>query len=195
MELSKQVFETLGNIELLSQKRAAVFASQKTPAELHGPVISFLDALKRLPIALAGGWQSPLEKKILNQINSSGSRCNIIHYLAKNINNFKPGEDQNQLVKDGRMLFISPGIQELRPSQRQINSRDELIFSQIDKILFIFIAAGGRLEEYFNRLLSASYQVFLFEHPLNKEFFNSSAVLLNEDNAELLLGSIPAAGY
>jgi len=187
MKAEKQMFETLGNVELLSQNRAAVLASQKTPAELYGPAQKLADSIIKLPFSAAGGWQSPLEKKILARISRVNSGCNIIHYLAKNINSLKLNDRQRQLLDDNRLLLISPGIQEQRPSRRQINNRDELMFSQTDKILFMFISPGGRLEEYFNRMISLSYQVFLLEHPLNKQFFDSSIVLLNEENAGLLL--------
>ncbi len=187
MNSVKQVFETLGNIELLSQNRTAIFASKETPAELYGPVQKLFESLTQLPLALAGGWQAPLEKKLLRQISHGSNGCNIIHYLARNINNLKLNSRQSQLMNDNRLLLISPGIEDARPSRRQVNNRDELMFSQIDKVLFLFLSAGGRLEEYFNRMISLSYQVFLFDHPLNKEYFDSSVVLLNEDNIELLM--------
>ena len=187
MKTEKKVFETLGNVELLSQNRAAMLASKETPAELFEPAQQLADSLLKLPFCAAGGWQSPLEKKLLAKISSKNSSCNIIHYLAKNINSLKLNTRQNELLNDGRLLLISPGIQDDRPSRRQINIRDELMFSQIDKILFLFISPGGRLEEYFNRMISLSYQVFLLEHPLNKLFFDSGVVLLNDENAGLLL--------
>ena len=187
MRSDKQVFETLGNVELLSQNRAAIFASKETPAELYRPAQTLFDFILKLPLAVAGGWHAPLEKKLLQQISHINSNCNIIHYLAKNINRLKLNDRQSRLINDNRLLLISPEIQDARPSRRQINSRDELMFSQIDKVLFIFISAGGRLEGYFNRMISLSYQVFLFDHPLNKEFFDSNVVLLNEDNVALLV--------
>jgi len=187
MKAEKQVFETLGNVELLSQNRTGVLASKETPAELYGAAQKLADSIIKLPLSAAGGWQSPLEKKIYKQISRINSRCNIIHYLATNINSLKLNDQQKQLLDENRLLLISPGIQEQRPSRRQINMRDELMFSQTDKILFLSISPGGRLEEYFNRMISLSYQVFLLEHPLNKRFYDSSVVLLNDENTEQLL--------
>lgn len=187
MITDKQVFETLGNVELLSQNRAAILASQQAPAEIFKPARALADSIAKLPLAAAGGWQSPLEKEILHQISHVKNQCNIIHYLARNINNLKLNKRQNPLMNSNKLLLISPEIQDTRPSRRQINNRDELMFSQIDKVLFLFISAGGRLEEYFNRMISSSYKVFLFDHPLNKRFFDSNVVLLNEENADLLL--------
>lgn len=181
----KQIFETLGNVELLSQNTAAVFTSKSTPREMYSAAYQLFDSLTHLSLALAGGWQAPLEKELLKKISSA--KANIIHYLAKNINTIQPDAVQQRLIEENRLLLISPGINEARPSAKQINRRDELLFSQINKIIFIYITEGGRLQEYFDRFINSSYQVFLFDHPLNKNFFNNDVVLLNPDNCRILL--------
>lgn len=185
----KQIFETLGNVELLSQNRVAVFASKSTPREMYPAAEQLIDSIIPLPLALAGGWQAPLEKELLKKITLAKANANIIHYLAKNINTIQPDTVQQRLIKENRLLLISPGINEARPSAKQINRRDELLFSQINKIIFIYISNGGRLQEYFERLIASSYQVFLFDHPLNKNFFNKDVVLLNPDNCGILVDS------
>ena len=184
---AKQIFETLGNVELLSQNRAAVFASKSAPPEIYPQAKQLVSVLCQLPIALAGGWQAPLEKMLLKEVYDGRNKTNVIHYLAKNINTFKPDKNHRRLLGENRLLFISPGIHESRPSVRQVKDRDELVFSQISKIIFIYISKGGRLQEYFERLISFSYQVFLLDHPLNKDFLNKDVVLLNADNCRLLL--------
>lgn len=184
---AKQIFETLGNVELLSQNRAALFASRSAPREIYADVFRLLEALAVLPLALAGGWLAALEKELLKKICSGPGHTNVIHYLAKNINTLRPDKTQQRLLDEKRLLFISPGIQQARASAKQIARRDELLFSQINKIIFLYIAEGGRLQEYFERLLAASYQVFLFDHPLNEKYFNKDVVLLNPDNCGILL--------
>ena len=138
---SEEASEAIAPRQQLLLNRAAVLASKETPAEIYGPAQKLADSIIKLPFSAAGGWQSPLEKKLLARISRVDSGCNIIHYLAKNINSLKLNDRQRQLLDDNRLLLISPGIQDNRPSRRQINFRDELMFSQTDKILFMFILA------------------------------------------------------
>jgi len=181
-----QTFETLGNVELLSQNALALFASRHTPQPIIPEAQKLFTALTRLPLALAGGWQAPLEKKLLRSIDPAAA-ANYLYYLAKDINTFQPDRVQQRLLNQRKLLILSPGIHAPRPSAKEISRRDTLLFAQVRKILFFYIAPSGRLEKYFNYLLEQAFQVFLLKHPLNAHLFNSDLVLLNSENAQDLL--------
>ncbi len=180
------VFETRGNVELLSQLKVALFASKETPKTLYADALALFQSLQNMPLALAGGWHAPLEKFLFKNILL---RCqaNFIQYLARDINRIKPGAGQAELLKNEKLLLISPDIRQVRPSESLVKKRDSLLFSQISKILFLHISPGGRLEKYFNQLNPAEYHLYILDHPLNKPFFRQDVLRINAENAEDIL--------
>jgi len=181
------IFETLGNVELLSQNRFAIFASRKAPAELMIPAGHLLSALKGSSFSVAGGWQSPLEKQVFNLLTQGIEEIHLIHYLARSLSYFKPSQFQQKLLKEKRILFIAPPLRQPRASSREVLRRDALLFRQVTKILFLTIQPGGRLERYLDILSRQKYSMFILEHPANQAFYESGLVKVNADNASLLL--------
>ena len=187
MKANHLLFETKGNIEFLSQNRLALFASRQTSSELDKISIDIFNRMRNLPLSLAGGWQASLEKKLF-KLTKADDRANYIFYLNKNINTTVLSEQQELLLKEDKLLLISPGLRSERPSGSDVTKRDDLIFSQINKILFLTIRRGGLLETYFNNLLLKRYQVFLLNHPDNSYFLQADAVTaFDEDNLDIIL--------
>lgn len=184
----KSVFETKGNVELLSQVKVGLFASRSAPKEIFPQALDLYNKLLNMPISIAGGWQAPLEKYLFKHARRS-ARANFIQYLAKNINNIKLISLQQELLDEKKLLLISPGICQDRASKSEIDKRDALIFSQIKKILFFYIEPKGRLEKHFNQLSSMRYQIYMLDHPLNKVFHSDDVIAINPDNAlDILTG-------
>lgn len=181
------IFKTMGNVELLSQNKLAVFSSRKTPKTIHAAAESLFKILVQLPLSLAGGWQAPLEKKLFNTFAQSPTTAHYIYYLAKDISTFKPNPVQEALLKENRLLTIAPGLNQNRPTRKQVDARDQLLFEQVSKALFLFIEEGGRLEEYVVGLSARKYPLYILEHPLNEKYFGDDIIPLNEDNAAELL--------
>lgn len=179
-------FESRGNIELLSQKPIAVFASQKTPEEIYKRAQNVFLKLCELPVSLAGGWQAPLERKLLQTILPA-MQANIIYYSARDISKIKMMEKLTALETENKLLVVSAQSRQIRPSQNDIDKRDRLIFSQVSKILFMHVSEGGRLEKYFNSCLQNGLPVYILDHPLNKSFTVFDTVAVNEDNVNLLM--------
>ncbi|MBN1407778.1 MAG: hypothetical protein JW956_08315 [Calditrichaceae bacterium] len=180
------IFQTLGNVELLSQRKIALFASKNVPDELRPIVNGVADKLFQLPLAAAGGWQSPLEKSVYQKFNEQCS-ANIIHYVAKDINQFKPTEKQQRWIEQNKLLIISPELKEIRTSASAVDKRDRLLFSQNKKILFLYIEPKGRLEKYFKELSQLNFQLYLLDDPINKAYFHDDIIRINEDSVESLL--------
>lgn len=184
--LSRLVFHSRGNIELLSQNKLAVFASRETPEELFEPAQTFFRELLRLPISLAGGWQSALEKELLT-LFSPQVTANLIQYFAREINHLKLEDWQQALLNENKLLIISPETNQKRPNKSLVSKRDALIFSHCQKVLFFYVQPDGRLQAYFDQLLKSKHQLFLFKHPANRRLLSSDVVYLNSDNLEPLL--------
>ncbi|APF20640.1 hypothetical protein Calab_1233 [Caldithrix abyssi DSM 13497] len=182
------VFHTRGNIELLSQTKVAVFASRESPAELSPAAIDLFNKLLHLPISLAGGWQSPLEKTLLKLFRPD-VQANLIHYHARELNELSLTEQQSLLLGEQKLLMIAPETAGKRANQSLVRKRDALIFSHCQKVLFFYIHPQGRLEAYFNQLQQSGHSIYLFDHPLNERFVSSHVVLLNGENLETILAA------
>jgi predicted Rossmann fold nucleotide-binding protein DprA/Smf involved in DNA uptake len=180
------IFQTVGNVELLSQKKIALFASKNAPDELDPAANELADKLFQLPLAVASGWQSPLEKSVYQRFNNKCT-ANIIHYVAKDINQFKPTEKQQKWITQNKLLIISPELKEIRTSASVVDKRDRLIFSQNKKILFLYIESKGRLEKYFKELSQLNFQLYILEHPLNESYFHDDIIRFNDNSVESLL--------
>ena len=180
------VFQTLGNVELLSQKKIAIFASKNVPEELVQKKYSVFDELLKSPIALAGGWQSSLEKSIYQRFDINCT-ANIIHYIAKDINKFKPTELQQDLIDQNKLLVVSPELKEIRASSAAVDKRDWLIFSQNKNIFFLYIELGGRLDKYFRELSQLNYQLYVLDHPLNENYFHDDIIRINKDSVNSIV--------
>ena len=158
MKLLSQ-FESKGNIELLSQLKLAVFASKYTPREIYSLSRELFHSLCKLPISLCSGWQAALEKELLTNVDESIT-ANIVYYSAKDIAQINLPKHLEPLYLNHKLLLLSAQSRTSRVSKGDINKRDDLLFKQVDKILFMYIREGGRLEEYYNQKLRSNFPVF-----------------------------------
>ncbi len=179
------VFNTRGNIELLSQNKIALFASQHVPDALQTDLEEFFTHLLHLPIGLAGGWQSPFEKQLYARFHAS-MQANVIHYFARDINQLALTPLQSALMEKGKLLMIAPETESRRPSKLLVKKRDRLLFAQNRKICFLFIRSGGMLEQYFVELLQTGHAVYVFDHEINEKFKMAGAIPLTIDDLEIL---------
>jgi hypothetical protein len=179
------VFNTRGNIELLSQNRLALFASQEFPEELRADLDEFFGCLLHLPLGLAGGWQSPLERQLYARFHAS-MQANVIHYFARDINQLVLTPLQSRLMEKGKLLMIAPDTGSPRVSKALVKKRDRLLFAQNRKICFLFIRPGGMLEQYFAELLQTGHAVYVFDHKVNEKFKMAGAIPLTMDDLEVL---------
>ncbi len=181
------IFETVGNVELLSQKKLAVFCSRTVPETIKPAAERLFKALVQIPLSLAGGWQAPLEKQLFNTFALNPPTGHFIYYLAKDISTFRANFLQESLLKEKRLLVIAPQLKQKRPTQKLVTARDSLLFEQVSRILFLFIEEAGRLEQYLAELSVRKYQLYILDHPLNKKFIGDDIVPLNHENAITLL--------
>ena len=185
--MSNLVLRSKGSIELLSQRKLAVFASRNAPREIYKSAEELFKALQKLYLSLAGGWQAPLERRLFESADPH-QPANYIYYLAKDINAFRPTPLQQRILDENKLLMLSPEIKAKRTSQSLVKQRDALLFSQIDSVLFIYIHPGGRLEGYLHQLSERKNKLYILNHPLNQPYFGEDILPLDVDNAEEVLG-------
>jgi len=163
----KQVFNTLGNVELLSHKRLLIMASRQAPDDLKQNALSFFDQILSLDLTLCGGWQAPLEKALLTRFEQR-LPAGLIYYLARDINQFQPGKKLQPLFEAGKVLFAAPELSGVRVGRQQVKKRDTLMLSQNNNILFVYLRPAGHLEKTLQYCLDRQYNIFIFDHPANR---------------------------
>jgi len=181
------VFETIGNIELLSHNRVAIFCSRSYPAEAEAAAKRLVTGLSQLSLVFAGGWQAPFEKQIYKQLKSLNNSIQFIHYLARDINTHKLNSHEQKQINEKRLLLIAPELSYGRANAKQVSFRDHLIFEQNKKILFFGLTSGGRLEKHLKELSAAKYQLYILDHPINQIWYGDDLIPLNPDNLDLLV--------
>lgn len=178
-------FESKGNIELLSQRNVALFASVKTPKEIYYEAQLLVEKMVERNFCLAGGWQAPLEKEILNDQLKKG-KANIIFYTAKDIKYIKMKEPLQPMLEKEKLLILSPESKKKRVSKADIDLRDMLILDQIKHILFLYIDPGGRLETYYNYLVHNKISFSVLDHDCNRRWLTSDCSHVNSETIETL---------
>lgn len=159
----------IGSQSLLTCSPIAVYCSREIPLSIYHTVNETFTELLRLPIVVGGGWQSTMEKRALKNF-SKESRAKIIYFLAKGIENFKIPLYLSSIMASGRLLIVSPFLNKLRIEKKHVAARDDLIFSLVDRFLFLYIKPDGHLEGLFTRCFDNDKEVYLLEHQANNRY-------------------------
>lgn len=175
-------FNSNGNIEILSQRVIALFASREAPQSIVEDATIFFKKLCAAPVAIAGAWHAPLEKSLLKNTDPKMA-ANIIMYNAHEIKPVKENSNLEQLKTQNKLLLISQSHTS-RASKTEVRKRDQLIFKHAHHIVFLYIRQGGRLEEYFTTLYSAGYPVSVLNNTVNQPFLVSDTVVVDSENID-----------
>lgn len=182
------LFYKNGNETLLDQSPIAVFCSREIPLSIYHVANETFTELLKLPVTVAGGWQSAMEKRVLKNYDSD-NQANIIYFLAKGINKFKAPKYLTSLMDSGRLLVVSPFLDEKRIEKRFVAARDELLLSLIQRFLFLYINPEGSIKNIFTRCISEGRQVYILEHQANSACLCDGVISVNRNNMrEVLLG-------
>lgn len=175
----KVTFQSVGNIELLSREKIIILSSQDIPQELAKRAEALFSELRKQAVALCGGWQSAMEKRLFKQAATRDS-AGYIHYLARNLNSFAPNEQQQTLIDAGKLLLLAPEIKQDRAVSALVDKRDNLMLSQVRKVILLYVRSGGRIEEYIKHGVFESHEVFILDHAENRAFFSDDMVVIDE---------------
>lgn len=171
----------IGNQSLLTSSPIVVYGSREIPLSIYHTVNETFTEILRLPIVVGGGWQSTMEKRALKNY-SKESQAKIIYFLAKGIENFKIPLYLSSIMASGRLLIVSPFLNKLRIDKKHVAVRDDLIFSLVDRFLFLYIKPDGHLEGLFTRCLDNDKEVYLLEHKANSRYLIDKVKTLHLKN-------------
>lgn len=176
----------IGNQEILKRPSFTIYSSQKIPlAILHSAKMLFNELLQ-ISIAISGGWQSPLERRLLKDYTDQ-SRAHLIIFLAKKYSAYQLPKSLQAPFKNNKVLIVEPTVKNKRITKESVRIRDEIIERLINNFIFLYIHKNGYLEKRFFNLLRQNKNVFILKHPLNQQYFLDGVHLIDETNARELI--------
>ncbi len=172
-------FKIYGNNKILSRPTLSIHASRQAPESLYASAKSLFQCLLKINIALAGGWQSNLERYLLHEFGEH-AKANIVIFIAKMFKAYQLPQELTQAYKHSKIAIVEPAIDETRIERKGVEVRDRIVDDLIEHHLFFYIQSKGRLESRLNQLLKNGKQVYVFNHPVNNRYFYENVCKTDE---------------
>lgn len=133
----------LGDPELLTTRRTALFCSARTPGDA---ILRAHDTARRLRdegITVISGFHSPIEKECLRILLRG--RQPIIVCPARALDNIRIPVDCRAAFKAGRLLFLSPFTESpRRVTKDSARRRNEIVAALADEAFIAHTTPGGQ---------------------------------------------------
>jgi predicted Rossmann fold nucleotide-binding protein DprA/Smf involved in DNA uptake len=171
----------IGNLDILQQKKLALFCSIRCPGNIIIQTYDCMKALREAEITVIGGFHSPMEKECLN-ILLRGTQPVII-CPARSLDNMRMNPEYEKHIKDGRLLFLSPFLpNENRISLQRADLRNHFVAAMADEIFLAYAAPGGKLEELYKTVLNWQKTIFVLENEYNRHLAQTGTQWVNHSN-------------
>lgn len=158
----------LGNLEILGERKLALFCSVKCPGDLILKTYDAARALRDAGVTVIGGFHSPMEKECLAMLLRG--RQPIIICPARGLEEMRLPAEWKKPLDDGRLLLLSPfGEKDRRINARLASRRNEFVAALADEILVAYAEAGGKTERFCRRALGWKKPLFVFESKEREE--------------------------
>ena len=175
-----------GNRELLSRNPIAFFCSRKIPIGIYLSFIPLIKKIMDLPIVLAGGFHSPVEKRIFKYLKED-SKINLIVFPAKKLDKCTINRNLRQHIELNKALIVS-SFTNSATTNHSSSMRNIQLTEICDRFFFLSINPGGNIDKLIERLGLMKKNLYLFEHTLNRNNYHKVQKLINSDNvSEVLL--------
>jgi len=142
-----------GNLQILQQRKLAVFCSVKCPGSLILQTYDLMQVLRKAGVVVISGFHSPMERECL-YILLRGTQPLII-CPARSIEGMRLSAEYKKLLTEGRLLLISPFAEK----HRRITTQNALIRNKFacaiaDEIFIPYAAPGSKTEHFCREILA-----------------------------------------
>ena len=178
----------LGNLEILTHNKLALFCSVKCPAKLILQTHDLAYALAQAGVTVMGGFHSPVEKECL-RILLRGSQPVII-CPARGLRKLRIPKEWKKPLDEGRLLFLSPFSDNRHRSDIQMSLyRNRFVAAIAERIFISYAAPRSKTEEFCREILGWNKPVYTFGHTSNDKLIALGARPLTPAEKEPKKGS------
>ena len=170
----------IGNLDILKQKKLALFCSVRCPGNIIIQTYDCMKALRDAGITAISGFHSPVEKECLN-ILLRGTQP-VIVCPARGLENMRIKPELKKALENGRLLLLSPfKHDENRINAERADIRNHFIASVADVILIAYAVPGGKLEELCRTVSQWQKPIYVFDSDRNRHLDMSGIIKVKPD--------------
>lgn len=157
-----------GNTALLREPILGLFCSIVVPGRIVVETYDVARSLARSGGTVAGGFQSPLEREVLDYL-LRGSACAIV-CPGRSLHAMRLPALWRRAVAASRLLLLSPFPPELRrPTSAVAEARNRTVAALASRLLFLHATPGGRLARLAREAAGWGVPMHCLEHPANED--------------------------
>jgi predicted Rossmann fold nucleotide-binding protein DprA/Smf involved in DNA uptake len=158
--------QAIGNLDILRNRKLAVFCSVKCPGSLILKTYDLMRNLRETGVTVIGGFHSPIERECLHTLLRG--KQPIIICPARSLEGMRVKSEYKSHVETSRLLFLS-GLAEKRRRVVRGTSvfRNRFVAALADTIVVTYAQERGKTEELVRLALSWEKAVFTLADPAN----------------------------
>ena len=159
--------QAIGDLDLLKQKCLGFLCSVKCPGSVILKTYDLAVALRDAGIAVVGGFQSPVEKDVLDLL-LRGSQP-VIVCPARNIDRMRLAVGWEAAIAGGRLLILSPMPRaSSRTTATSARVRNGFVGRISDALLVAYAFPGGMVEKTAHDAIAAGKRLWVPDVPQNR---------------------------
>lgn len=159
----------LGNLEIVTRKKLALFCSVRCPAKLILQTHDLAHALAQAGVTVIGGFHSPVERECLRILLRSSQP--VIVCPARSLKKMRIRTEWRKPLEEGRLLFLSPFPDNRHRSDTQMALyRNRFVAALADSVLIIYATPSGKTEDFCREILTWQKPVYTLPSGANEKF-------------------------
>lgn len=156
----------LGNLDILRQKKLALFCSVKCPGTLILQTYDLACALRDAGVTVIGGFHSPMEKECLTLL-LRGTQP-VIVCPARSSERMRLPREWEAPLAGGRLLLLSPFAEKLcRVTTDLARRRNEFVAALANEVFIAYAAPGSKTERFCHGVLVRDKSLLTLESDEN----------------------------
>ena len=158
----------VGNAALLREPVLGLFCSISAPGRVVVEAYDVARSLSRSGGTVAGGFQSPLEREVLDYL-LHGSACAIV-CPGRTLHALRLPALWRRALAASRLLLLSPFPPDLkRPTSAVSEERNRVVAAIASRLLFLHATPGGRLARLAREAAGWGVPIHCLDHPANED--------------------------
>lgn len=176
---------TLGNPDLLSRFKLALFCSASSPGSVILHSYDLVQRLRQTDLAALGGFHSPMEREWLAVLLRGPAP--VVACPARSIEGMRLPAEHRQPLREGRLLILScfPDGPD-RPTVEMAVARNRFVAALSDAVFVAHAAPGGKTERFCLDILAWGKPLYTLEDPANSNLVGMGAIPLRMRGGEPL---------